>query len=63
MLYLIGVFYEFVLCEKLEARWHVEDPVDTVDDSLVGNFRGYAFEACQEDVDLFETDTATVDPD
>ena len=38
MLYLIGVFYEFVLCEELEARRHVEDPVDTVDDSLVGNF-------------------------
>jgi hypothetical protein len=63
MLYLIGVFNEFVLGEKLEARAHVEDAVDAVDYALVRDERGYLFEGVQQDLDLLETYAPAVDAD
>lgn len=63
VLYLIGVFNQFVLGEELEVGAHVEDAVDTVDYALVGNQRDYLFERVQKDLDLLETNAPAVNAD
>lgn len=55
ILYLIGVFNEFMSGQKLQVRGHVKDSVDSVDDSFIGNFGDYFLERGEQNLNLLET--------